>query len=247
MPFPRVAVIRRRPIGGSFALAAEAGEGLRPRRRQRGSAANMKLALESGAIDRSNRSGQRGQGGDLVLIATPVAHSPRVQENSFFAGPMRSSPMPGSTKRDVVKPRAGVKAGSANCSAHPIAGAEKSGAARSAELFRGRRVVITPLPENRDEAVEKLNQAVAHGRAHRPHDAGAARRRIAAVPVPASACLRAGARGSAAQERGRALSFAAGGFRDFTRIASAIPRCGANLHRNADPWASRRYSKKLAR
>ena len=40
------------------------------------------------------------------------------------------------------------------------AGAEKSGAgAANAELFRGRRVVITPLRENPAQAVDKVNQA----------------------------------------------------------------------------------------
>src|SRR2546427_8351799 len=39
---------------------------------------------------------------------------------------------------------------------HPIAGAEKSGvAAATPELFRNRRVVLTPLPENPAAAVDR--------------------------------------------------------------------------------------------
>ena len=44
--------------------------------------------------------------------------------------------------------------------AHPIAGAEKSGAgAANAELFRGRRVVLTPLKENASAAVASVEAA----------------------------------------------------------------------------------------
>ena len=45
--------------------------------------------------------------------------------------------------------------------AHPIAGSERSGAAAaSASLFRGRQVVLTPLPETDPGAVERVRECV---------------------------------------------------------------------------------------
>src|SRR5918996_601337 len=68
----------------------------------------------------------------------------------------------GSTKRDVIgAARKALGAGIARfVPAHPIAGAEKSGAAAaSAELFQNRRVVLTPLEENSAEAVSVVEKA----------------------------------------------------------------------------------------
>ena len=65
----------------------------------------------------------------------------------------------GSTKRDVVAyARQHLPDHLAHfVPAHPIAGAEKSGAAAAcADLFRGRNVVLTPLPENDAQAVSRV-------------------------------------------------------------------------------------------
>src|SRR5204862_5921421 len=65
----------------------------------------------------------------------------------------------GSTKRDVIAAaRAALGAGIARfVPGHPVAGAEKSGAgAASAELFKARRVVLTPLKENPPASVAQV-------------------------------------------------------------------------------------------
>ena len=65
----------------------------------------------------------------------------------------------GSTKRDVIAAarKALGKEIARFVPAHPIAGAEKSGAgAASADLFRGKRVVVTPLRENRRAALDQV-------------------------------------------------------------------------------------------
>jgi prephenate dehydrogenase len=135
---------------------------------------------------------------------------------------------------------------------HPIAGAERSGAgAASAELFRGRRVVLTPLPENEPAAVEKIqalwaacganvgrmdaveHDAVLGAVSHLPH-------------VLAYALVHEVARRPNAEQL---FSFAAGGFRDFTRIASSHPEmwrdiCVANHDRLLGEL--RRYQEKLS-
>lgn len=109
---------------------------------------------------------------------------------------------------------------------HPIAGREKSGAAAAtADLFVQKRVLLTPLPETSDSAtsmiaelwsltgaeVESLDPAV-HDRvlaatSHLPHVVA-----YALVDLLATK-----------QEHEEIFRYAAGGFADFTRIASSDP------------------------
>jgi prephenate dehydrogenase len=98
----------------------------------------------------------------LVLLATPVGEMP-----ALFAaiaphlGPGTIVSDAGSTKQDVIA-AARTTLGSALSRfvpAHPIAGSERSGAAAaSASLFRGRQVVLTPLPETDPSAVERVRE-----------------------------------------------------------------------------------------
>jgi len=109
---------------------------------------------------------------------------------------------------------------------HPIAGTERSGVEASfAELYRHRRVILTPLPETDPKAVDKVarmwrccgaqvtSMGVAHhdeilaATSHLPH-------MLAFGLVDALARMR---------ENDEIFRYAAGGFRDFTRIASSNP------------------------
>jgi prephenate dehydrogenase len=109
---------------------------------------------------------------------------------------------------------------------HPIAGSERSGVeASNAELFVNHRVILTPVEENDPAAVELIramwdstgaevvdmtvtaHDAVLAATSHLPH-------------VLAYALVDALAQSDASDDIFR---FAAGGFRDFTRIASSDP------------------------
>ncbi|MGH8688144.1 MAG: prephenate dehydrogenase [Burkholderiales bacterium] len=239
MRFPRVAVIGVGLIGGSFALALKAarlvghvvgiGRGM----------ANLKLALEQGIID---EIGADVANADLVLVAAPVAQYPQIF--AALAPALKPGAIVtdgGSTKRDVIaaaRDALGPRIGQF-VPAHPIAGAERSGAAAaSAELFRERRVVLTPLPENRDTDVQAVEQAwsACGARVSRmgadDHDAV-----LAAVSHLPHLLAYALVHEVAARENSAQLfGFAAGGFRDFTRIASSHPEmwrdiCVANRDR----------------
>jgi prephenate dehydrogenase len=153
-------------IGGSFALGLKevgkvgsvVGVG-----RGRG---NLDQALRLGVIDRAytRDEGWTAELADaaLVLLATPVGEMP-----ALFAaiaphlGPGTIVSDAGSTKQDVIA-AARTTLGSALSRfvpAHPIAGSERSGAAAaSASLFRGRQVVLTPLPETDPSAVERVRE-----------------------------------------------------------------------------------------
>ena len=236
----RLAVIGVGLIGGSFALGLKkakavshvVGVGL--------NAANLMLALERGIIDAiAPDPAAAARDADLVLVATPVAQFPAV-----FASLAESKALitdGGSTKRDVIaaaRKALGKRIGRF-VPAHPIAGAEKSGAAAAkAELFQGRRVVLTPMKENARASVAAVEAAWSACGAKvsrmdaEEHDAVLAA--VSHLPhVLAYALVHDVAKRNNSEQL---FSFAAGGFRDFTRIASSHPEmwrdiCLANRDR----------------
>jgi len=230
MRFERVAVIGVGLIGGSFALALKQAGGCKEVVGVGRDARNLKLARDRGIIDSVAATiAEAARGADLVLVATPVAQVPAVF--SALSAALSDSTLvtdAGSTKRDVVAAaRAALGGGLARfVPAHPIAGAELSGAAAAKpDLFRGRKVVLAPLAESAPEAVARVSAAwqacgaSIHTMSPEEHD-----RVFAAVShlphVLAYALVHEIAgRDNAAQLFG----YAAGGFRDFTRIASSHP------------------------
>src|SRR6266850_1501546 len=164
MLFERVAVLGVGLIGGSFALALKQAQACAHVVGAGRNAANLKLALERGVIDSIAADAvAAAHGADLVLLAAPVAQFPKLfRDVSSVLGPKAIVTDGGSTKRDVIAAARNAlgKKISQFVPAHPLAGAEKSGAAAaSAELFRGKRVVLTPLPENADSAIRKVQEA----------------------------------------------------------------------------------------
>jgi prephenate dehydrogenase len=229
-------------IGGSFALALKQAKAVSRVVGVGRSSANLRLALERGIIDSIADPATAVRGADVVLLATPVAQFAKVlQAIAPGLGAKTTITDGGSTKRDVI---AGARKALGSkiaqfVPAHPIAGAEKSGAeAASAELFRDRRVIVTPLRENRRgtlEQVESLWKACGARVARmdpEEHDAV-----LAAVSHLPHVLAYALVHGVAKRNNSEQLfSFAAGGFRDFTRIASSHPEmwrdiCLANRDR----------------
>jgi prephenate dehydrogenase len=236
----KLAVIGVGLIGGSFALALKQAKTVSHVVGVGRNAANLKLARERGIIDSiAPDPGAAARDADLVLVATPVAQFPAV-----FAALAETKALitdGGSTKRDVIaaaRKALGKKIGQF-VPAHPIAGAEKSGAAAaSAELYRGKRVVITPLPQNRRPALEQVESAwkACGAKVSRmdPEEHDAVLATVSHLPhVLAYALVHGVAKRNNSEQL---FSFAAGGFRDFTRIASSHPEmwrdiCLANRDR----------------
>lgn len=252
MLFERVAVIGVGLIGGSFALALKqakacahvVGVGRNP--------ANIQLALERGVIDSIERDvAAAARGADLVLVAAPVAQFPEIFQQLKSTSAIITDA--GSTKRDVIAAarKALGKKIAQFIPAHPIAGAEKSGAgAASAGLFQGRRVVLTPLEENSKKDVSLVEQAweACGARISRmsPDEHDSVLATVSHLPHLLAFALvhEVAQRENSAQ----LFSFAAGGFRDFTRIASSHPEmwrdiCLANRDRLLLELAS--FEKKL--
>lgn len=217
-------------IGGSFALALRragtvghiVGVGRKP--------ASLERALELGVIDEIATDWATAlDGADLVLLATPVGQLDAIMSAMApHLGPNTVVTDAGSTKRDVIEaiyrrldaqlPRA--------VPAHPIAGAEKSGVdAAFADLFVGRKVVVTPLPENDPAAVERVRAAWAACGATVVDMAPQEHDRVFAAVSHLPHLLAFGLVHDLAGRANAELLFshAASGFRDFTRIAGSHP------------------------
>jgi prephenate dehydrogenase len=223
----RLAVIGVGLIGGSFALGLKKAKAVSHVVGVGRNAANLKIAMERGILDSiAPDPATAARDADLVLVAAPVG-----QYAEIFSSLRDSKALitdAGSTKRDVIAAaRKSLGKGIGRfVPGHPIAGAEKSGAAAaSADLFRNRRVVLTPLKENSNADLSMVETAwsTCGAKVSRmdadEHDAVLAA--VSHLPhLLAFALVHevAGRKNSA-----ELFSFAAGGFRDFTRIASSHP------------------------
>ena len=223
-------------IGGSLALALKKAEFVTHIVGVGRTQASLDEALRLGVIDticiadeRQGKLNTALEGADLVLIAAPVAQTARVlQSIKPHLNNQAIITDAGSTKCDVLacaKTILGAQF-SQFVGGHPIAGAEKSGvSAAKSDLFIGKNVVLTPTPEtNRDalagvvqlwqkcganvsEMSAETHDSIFAAVSHLPHLLA-----FALVDDIAS-------RPNAAQ----LFSFAASGFRDFTRIAGSSP------------------------
>ncbi|HNE42265.1 MAG: prephenate dehydrogenase/arogenate dehydrogenase family protein [Azonexus sp.] len=228
--FGKIVIFGTGLIGGSFALALKeagaveevVGFGRTP--------ATLKLAQELGVIDRAGINPAHEVGdADIVLVATPVAQMPEIFERIVpYLGPDTIITDGGSTKGDVVAAaRAALKGHIGKfVPAHPIAGAENSGpGAARADLYRGKKVVVTPLPENNDERLDRVKRAWAlcgadiHELTPEMHD-----RVFAAVShLPHLLSFALVHELAKREDADLFFTFAASGYRDFTRIAASHP------------------------
>ena len=228
--FGKVVIFGVGLIGGSFALALKSAGQVEEVVGFGRSLSSLTQALDLGIIDRVGANpGQEVADADLVLIATPVGQMPEIMARiAPYLGSQTVVTDGGSTKEDVV---AAARAAFADklgqfVPAHPIAGAENSGAAAArADLYVGKKVVLTPLPENTVLNVARVRSAwewcgaLIHELAPGEHD-----RVFAAVSHLPHLLSFALVHDLAVRDNSDLFfSFAASGFRDFTRIAASHP------------------------
>ena len=217
-------------IGGSFALglrrAAEVGRIVGIGRRR----APLERARELGVIDEiATDWAEALTDANLVLLAAPVGQTDAIMAAMApHLGPGTIVTDAGSTKRDVIDAiyrHLGPSLAQV-VPAHPIAGAEKSGVeAAFADLYVNRKVVLTPLPESRPDAVDTVRAAWQACGATVLEMTPSEHDRVFAAVSHLPHLLAYGLVDELARRDNAQLLFshAASGFRDFTRIAGSHP------------------------
>jgi prephenate dehydrogenase len=229
-PIGRLVIAGVGLIGGSLALAL----------RRAGAAAEivgfgrdagrLRQAVAAGVLDRGETDPARAlAGADVVVLGVPLgAIGGLMRQIGPHLPPAVVLTDVGSAKASVVADVEAALGGLPGgfVPGHPIAGTEKSGfEAALPDLFRRRRVILTPL-ENTEAAAEStvrgmweacgaevIRMDVAHhdrmlaATSHLPH-------------LLAYGLVDTLARWDSSEE---VFQYAAGGFRDFTRIASSDP------------------------
>jgi len=217
-------------IGGSMALALRAAGGVSEVVGCSRSEANLKEAQRLGVIDRwTTAPAQACTEADIGVLAVPLGSMQGLSAAIAEHWPSEAVLTDvGSSKQAVLDAvRAGFGELPRNFVAgHPIAGTERSGVqAAFASLFQDRLVILTPADETSPLAAERVaamwratgarvefmtpahHDHILAATSHMPH-------------VLAFALVESLARMSESDE---IFHYAAGGFRDFTRIASSDP------------------------
>ncbi len=166
---------------------------------------------------------------DCVIICTPVGVIEQVfkqlqpfwNDNTLYMDA-------GSTKESVIASAKAVfgKVPANFIPAHPIAGAERSGVAASkADLFKAKRLIITPVKSNSKSLIDKATAfwqkigAIVSVMDVEHHDAVLA----ATSHLPHILAFSLVDLLGKKDEKVEIFKYAAGGFKDFTRIASSDP------------------------
>jgi len=226
----RLTIIGVGLIGGSLARALRRGDSCGEIVGCGRDGAHLQKAVELGVIDRYEMDiAAAVSGADVVVVAVPLRAMVAVFRQ-LMAGLSADAVITdvGSAKGCVVEEARAVLGDrlEAFVPGHPIAGTEKSGVEASfAELYDGRGVILTPLKETSSEKFARVqamwecagatvtemevqhHDEVLAATSHLPH-------LLAYSLVNTLASL---------DERREIFDFAAGGFRDFTRIASSDP------------------------
>jgi len=224
----KLAIVGAGLIGGSFSLALKQAGAVREVLGVGRNPARLTVARELGLIDRAVDWTEAGQA-DCILLALPVGETEAVLRQ--LAPHLKADAIvtdAGSTKVNVI---AAARAALGDrftdfVPGHPIAGSEQSGpGAARADLYQGKKVVLTPQPDTRADAlatVKALWQSV--GAQVETLDADLHDRVFAAVShLPHLAAFALVDELAQRADGDTFFRFAASGFRDFTRIAGSSP------------------------
>lgn len=229
-PIGKLVVIGVGLIGASAALALRAAGGVGRVVGIGRSRSNLDQAMAVGAIDAVGRYDRETLAdADIVLVAVPVAQTGAVLASlAPWIGAATVVTDAGSTKEEVValgRSRLG-DAFARFVPGHPVAGAERSGAAAADPgLYAGRHVILTPVPETSTDALDRVERMWRSCGAHVTRMAPARHDEVLAAVshlphVLAFALVGWLARRPDADEF---FDLAGPGFRDVTRIAASSP------------------------
>lgn len=224
----RVAIVGLGLIGASLARALRAAPAAPRVLGWDADAASLHTAVERGFIDAAADDIEAAaRDADLLVVATPVRSIAGIAARALAADGEVVVSDTGSVKQAVLSALAGEGADLGRFVAgHPVAGSERFGVdAADGALFVGRRVVLTPTESTVEGVLATVratweavgarvecmspdhHDEVLAATSHLPH----------VLAYALVDCL-------AGMEGNRELfTYAAGGFRDFTRIASSSP------------------------
>lgn len=190
---------------------------------------SLALAKESKVINESGSLEEMAKLADIVVLAVPPLMLPAI------IGSLESHIQVGAVVTDVASVKSHISAALKNTSqafqenfvpGHPIAGSEKSGfEAASIDLFEGRKVILTPSSQSKAEAVALINclwrslGAQVLGMSLKKHDEVLA----ATSHLPHALAFAIVDALSNQDGSDDIFRYAAGGFADFSRLASSNP------------------------
>ena len=217
-------------IGGSFAAALRSSGSCRLVRGYDRKQEFVEIACEQGLIDEpcvDLRSGVAAA--DVVVLAVPMLAMSRILSE------LQGMPLDGKVITDVGSCKGSLVTAVQDMfgnvpnnlvPGHPIAGSEKSGVtAARADLFKGHKIILTPLERTCPDAVALVKWLWQHCGAHvdimdiQHHDEVLAL--TSHLPHLLAFSLVDTLAGN--RENQEIFRYAAGGFRDFTRIAGSDP------------------------
>ena len=226
----RLCIIGVGLIGGSLARALREAGACQEVVGAGRNTGNLQTAVDLGVIDRYYTDlAQAVSGADMVVVCVPLG----AMEDVFRAIKDQLAEQvvltdTGSAKGSVIEAvqRAFGHVPDFFVPGHPIAGTEQSGVEASFPgLYKDRRVILTPLPETSTNATDRVrdmweaagarvtemdplhHDAILAATSHLPH--------VLAYTLVDSL--------SKLDDSDELFEYAAGGFRDFTRIASSDP------------------------
>lgn len=229
-PIKHLVVIGTGLIGGSVSLALKRAGVVQRVTGVGRSRENLELAEQLGVVDDwTHDIAQAVSDADMVLLSVPM----QAYEGVFaaMAGHLPVNAVitdAGSTKQSAIAAAEKFLSNSSRfIAAHPIAGTEQSGAAAAfAELFDNRLAIITPELHSDADALQRVQQMWEQTGSRVmtmpacEHDTFLAS--VSHLPHLAAFAL-VNAVSKQSSENRDPFQFAAGGFRDFTRIASSSP------------------------
>lgn len=190
---------------------------------------SLDMALAAGVLNQTGEVGDLAQVADIIVLAVP----PLILSN--FIQQLHSIVRPGTVVTDVGSVKAHISPALSKTATnfrqhfipgHPIAGSEKSGFdASSDDLFQGRKVILTPAVDSNSAAVAKVNElwrvigANVIGMSLDKHDQVLA----ATSHLPHALAFAIVDTLSAREGSDDIFRYAAGGFADFSRLASSNP------------------------
>jgi prephenate dehydrogenase len=226
----KLSVIGLGLIGGSFARALRAAGAVSEVVACGRNPDALARAIELGVADRVTTDPVDAvRDADIVVLGVPLSAMRDLMAKIAPALPAHAIVTDvGSTKQSVIADATATMGDALSrfVPGHPIAGTERSGVEASfAELFQERRVILTPTEATDPAATETIASLWREAGATVTQMTAQHHDRVLALTshLPHVLAFALVDRLSQMQEQDEIFAYAAGGFRDFTRIASSDP------------------------